>query len=127
MIDLNKTIADLLKDLAPVQFQFPDTTQIFPRLTIFCINNQSTLIFDGSERLSAVTYQIDTWDTPKNGNTRQRCEQLAVNVSTRMLAQGWKRDRSADMRDPSGLHRTMMQFSGYVDNVTGTVYRASNF
>ncbi|SHI25017.1 hypothetical protein SAMN02745823_03892 [Sporobacter termitidis DSM 10068] len=127
MVDLNHDIDELLNDIAPVQLQFPDTSQSFPLITLFGVDNSSNLILDGAERLSSIVLQLDAWDTSKNGNTRQRCNELAADVSARMIGRGWRRDQGREMRDPSGLHRYMMQFSGVVDNVTGAIYQKSRF
>ncbi len=127
MVDLNHDIKELLEDLAPLRLQFPDIKSTFPRFSLFGVNNSSNLILDGIERLSYIVLQIDAWDTAANGNTRQDCEQLAIQASDRMIAQGWKRDKATPFKDPSGLHRTLMQFSGFVDNVTGAVYQNSRF
>lgn len=124
MVDLNTAVAALLSDLVDgnVSLQFPDTKSAFPCISLSVVSNQSQLILDRVERLSFVSYQIDVWTDPQADKTRQQCEELAVSVSAAMLVAGWKRDNARPMRDPSGLRRSMLQFSGYVDNVTGKIY-----
>lgn len=127
MIDLNHDIDLLLNDLAPVELQFPDTSSDLPMISLSSVGNASNLILDGVERLSYIVLQLDVWDTSANGNTRQTCNQLAASVSGRMLSHGWKRDNGKEMKDPSRMHRYMLQFSGYVDNITSAVYANSKF
>lgn len=123
MIDLNQDIADLLSSIATVRPAFPHKGSTFPMISLTEINNSSNLILSGTERLSDVAYQIDVWDTPENGNTREQCEQLSIQVSAKMISAGFKRDTAKFIDDPSGLHRKMMQFSGAADNENKKVYR----
>jgi hypothetical protein len=49
--------------------------------------------------------------------------QLAGTVSEAMISAGFTRVTGKLMHDPSGLHRYMMGFTGWVDNKTKTIYR----
>lgn len=124
MIDMNKWTAALLKDVCTVQSIFPETSSAFPYVSLIEINNSSAAILDGEERYSRYDCQIDVWDTAKNGRSPLRCTQLATQVNSTMISAGFKRGTGKLKKDPSsGLHRYMMQFTGWVDNVTQKVYR----
>ena len=123
MIDMNKAVADLLKPVCNVQVTFPETDSEFPYVSLSEIGNTAAAILDSEERYSRYECQLDVWDTTKNGNTPERCVQLAETVSEAMVTVGFTRVTGKLMHDPSGLHRYMMGFTGWVDNKTKTIYR----
>ena len=87
MVDLNRPVFLMLKDIAPVQLEFPDTKAKFPLITITEIANVEDYSVEGVECISDITYQIDVWD----------------NMFKRTLGRGFT--------DPSGLQRKMMYFT----------------
>lgn len=124
MIDLTKDIAALLSPIAHVESEFPDTNQSFPLFTISQIDNSSAVVIDGAERYSRYEFQLDTWDTPKNGRSALRCVQLSVQANEALTLAGFTRGNGKQFKDPgNGLHRNMAPYVGYVDNVTGLIYR----
>ena len=123
MIDMNQEVADLLKDICIVQLAFPEVSSSFPYASLTEISNSSAAVLDGAERYSRYECQLDVWDTAKNGRTPMRCSQLAGQISSAMVAAGFSRGNSKLLKDPSGLHRYMMQFTGWVDNIEKKVYR----
>jgi len=104
MMDMNKEVAAVLKDICTVQLAFPEVNSEFPYVSL-------------SE------CQLDVWDTAENGSTPERCVKLAGTVSDTMISAGFTRVAGKLMKDPSGLHRYMMGFTGWVDNKTKTIYR----
>ena len=123
MIDMNKVVADLLESVCTIQLAFPETDLDFPCVSLSEIGNIAAAILQGKERYSRYECQLDVWDTAKNGNTPEHCVQLAAAVSEAMVTAGFTRVTGKLMHDPSGLHRYMMGFTGWVDNKTKTIYR----
>lgn len=123
MIDMNKEVADLLKDVCTVQLAFPAVNSAFPYVSLTEIGNSSAAVLNGEERYSRYECQLDVWDTATAGRSPSRCAQLAAQISTVMIAAGFSRGSAKLMKDPSGLHRYMMSFTGWVDNIEKKVYR----
>lgn len=123
MIDMNREVAGLLKDICTVQLAFPEIDSDFPYVSLTEIGNSSAAVLNGAERYSRYECQLDVWDTTKNGSTPERCVQLAETVSEAMISAGFTRVTGKLMQDLSGLHRYMMGFTGWVDNKTKTIYR----
>ena len=107
MVDMNLPLYHLLKDIARVETEFPDTDSAFPVITIVEVSNPSGVIYEGKELNSSVTYQVDVWD---NGKSRQECERIASEVSKKLIANHFTRPMSRGFKDPSGLHRKTMYF-----------------
>lgn len=114
MVDLHVTIYNLLKEIAPVSLEFPDTGAAFPLITITEVTNTSGLIVDGQEHITDVTYQLDVWD---NYADRGRCEYIANEVNNVMVQHRFQRVLGRGFRDASGLHRKMMYFKTRAINV----------
>lgn len=123
MIDLNREVAALLKSICTVQPAFPEINSDFPYVSLTEIGNSSAAVLNGEERYSRYECQIDVWDTAKNGRSPSRCAQLAGQISAAMISAGFSRGNAKLMKDPGGLHRYMMQFTGWVDNKEKKVYR----
>lgn len=122
MIDPNKPIAQLISPVCPnVELSFPKGQPSFPLTTITVIDNNSEVVLDGAERFSGIVVQLDVWDDQP---TRERCEQVACAVSDRMIAAGFIRQSSPDLKEDS-LQRVCMTFRGTVDNKTYEVYARS--
>lgn len=123
MIDMNREVAAVLKDICTVQLAFPEVNSEFPYVSLSEIGNTAAAILDSKERYSRYECQLDVWDTAENGSTPERCVKLAETVSDTMISAGFTRVAGKLMKDPSGLHRYMMGFTGWVDNKTKTIYR----
>ena len=108
MLDLNVAIFTLLKPVAKVELEFPDTGKSFPIITIAEISNLPDLIVEGKEKISDITYQVDVWD---NGKDRQTCERIANEVSHVLIQNHFERIMARGFKDPSGLHRKTMYFN----------------
>lgn len=107
MVDLNVPIYQMLKGVARVELEFPETTAKFPLITINEVSNTADLVIDGEEWRSDITYQIDVWD---NGKDRSLVEVIANQVSHILTANHFWRTMSRNLKDPSGLHRKTMYF-----------------
>lgn len=114
MVDLNRPVFLMLKDVATVELEFPDTKAKFPIITITELTNTEDMSIEGREVLSDITYQIDVWD---NGSTREKCEETAGEVSRIMTANHFTRVLGRGFKDVSGLHRKMMYFKTNVINL----------
>lgn len=114
MVDLNVAIYNLLKEIAPVSLEFPDTGAKFPLITITEVTNTSGVIVEGREHTTDATYQLDVWD---NSVDRSRCEYIANKVNNVMVQHHFTRVLGRGFRDTSGLHRKMMYFKTSAINV----------
>lgn len=123
MIDMNKEVAALLKDICTVQSAFPEINSDFPYVSLAEIGNSTAAVLNNEERYSRYECQIDVWDTAKNGRSPSRCAQLAQQVSAAMVRAGFNRGNAKLLKDPGGLHRYMLPFTGWVDNIEKKVYR----
>jgi len=124
MIDMNREVADLLKELCTVQPAFPEINSLFPYVSLTEIGNSSAAVLNNEERYSRYECQIDVWDTSKCGRSPLRCSQLAGRVSAAMIAAGFNRGAGKLTKGTSGNpHRYMMSFTGWVDNKEMKVYR----
>jgi hypothetical protein len=123
VVDINNEVATLLKDIATVQLAFPEINSQFPYVSLTEVTNSSAAVLNGKERYTRYECQIDVWDTTKNGRSPARCVQLAGQICDAMISAGFNRGTGKLMKDPSGLHRYMMQFTGWVDNDQIRVYR----
>lgn len=123
MIDMNREVAGLLKSICTVQSAFPEINSKFPYISLTEISNSSAAVLNGRERYSRYECQIDVWDTAAHGQSPSQCAALAGQVSAAMVAAGFSRGNAKLMKDPSGLHRYMMSFTGWIDNKEKKVYR----
>ncbi len=114
MVDLNRPVFLMLKDLAKVQQEFPGTDSVFPVITINEINNTDYYNIENAEVASDVTFQVDVWD---NGDTRENCENLAIEVSKVLTENSFRRTSSKSLKDESGLNRKMMYFNIKIINL----------
>ena len=123
MIDMNKEVSGLLQSICTVQLAFPEIDSDFPYVSLTEIGNSCAAVLFGEERYSRYECQIDVWATAANGNSPARCAQLAGQVSAAMISAGFVRGSAKLKKDPSGLHRYMMPFTGWVDNKEKKIYR----
>lgn len=114
MVDLNRPVFLMLKEIAPVQLEFPDTKAKFPLITITEIANIEDYSVEGVERISDITYQIDVWD---NGCDIQTCSEIAGKVNAVMTRNLFRRTLGRGFTDPSGLQRKMMYFTTKAMNI----------
>ena len=108
MVDLNRPIYLMIEDIARVELEFPSTDAEFPVITLTEINNADILNFDNKEYGSDVTFQIDVWD---NGDTREKCEEIASKVSERLTQNSFVRTSARGFKDENGLQRKTMKFN----------------
>lgn len=122
MIDMNREVAGLLKGICTVQLTFPEIDSVFPYVSLTEIDNSSAAVLNGAERYSRYECQLDVWDTAENGSSPERCSKLAEQISSAMISAGFSRGVGKLMKDPSGLHRYILDFTGWVDNKEKKVY-----
>jgi hypothetical protein len=123
MIDMNPEIAGLVKDICTLQFEFPEVNSTFPYVSLTEIGNSTAAVVNGEERYIRYDGQLDVWDTAKNGRSASRCMQLATKLGNAIVLAGFDRGQARLIKDPSGLHRCMIPFHGWVDTKTKKVYR----
>lgn len=119
MVDINRDIFLILKDIARVELEFPGTDAKFPVITITEVTNTEDYSVEGVERISDITYQIDVWD---NGGDPRLCNEIAAQVSSLMTKKIFKRTLGRGFRDASGLWRNMMYFTGKTLNKGEMLY-----
>lgn len=117
MLDINIIIPPLLEDIIALEPQFPEIVPEFPLAVLTPLDIGSGTIISGEERLAAVSFQIDVYDTEL-----RRCTETALKISARLISRGFVRGSGADIPE-DGLHRRTMTFSAAIDEHTGLVYR----
>lgn len=117
MLDVNIIIPPLVEDMIRLEPQFPEVVPEFPLAVLTPLDIGSGTIISGEERLAAVSFQIDVYDT-----NLQRCTGTALALSARLISRGFVRGSGADIAE-NGLHRRTLTFSASIDEQTGLVYR----
>ena len=117
MLDVNIIIPPLVEDIVRLEPQFPEIVPEFPLAVLTPLDVGSGTIISGEERLAAVAFQIDVYDTDL-----RRCTETALEISARLISRGFVRDSGADIPE-NGLHRRTLSFSAVIDEQTGFVYR----
>ena len=112
MLDINIIIPPLVEDIVRLEPQYPEIVPEFPLAILTPLDMGS-----GEERLAAVSFQVDVYDTKL-----QRCTETALKISARLISRGFVRNSGADIRE-DGLHRRTLTFSAAIDEHTGLVYR----
>lgn len=106
MVDLNKYIADALKEFAPVELAGSESKEKIPAIVIEQVSNKANTVINGEDRTSDIYYQIDVYAC-----TARETNELAVKVGNAMTKLGFVRTNGATM----GIQRYMMTFSVRVD------------
>ncbi len=115
MVDLNREIYNILKEIATVEPEFPTAdSEGFPIITINEVSNVESFETEGAEVASDITFQVDIWD---NTQTLERVNTLAIKASALMYKHRYKRILGRGFTDLSGLKRNMMYFKITVINL----------
>ena len=117
MLDVNIIIPPLVEDIVRLEPQFPEIVPEFQLAVLTPLDVGSGTIISGEERLAAVAFQIDVYDTDL-----RRCTETALKISARLISRGFVRDSGADIPE-NGLHRRTLSFSAVIDEQSGFVYR----
>lgn len=117
MLDINIIIPPLVEDIVRLEPQFPEIVPEFPLAVLTPLDTGSGTIISGEERIAAVEFQIDVYDTEL-----RRCTGIALAISARLISRGFVRNSGADIPE-NGLHRRTLTFSAAIDEHTGLVYR----
>lgn len=117
MIDVNALIPPMLEDIIPIEPQFPEKVPSFPLGILTPLDPGSGVILSGEERLAAVQFQIDVYDTQL-----QRCEETALKISRRLIQRGFVRTAGGSIKE-NQLRRRTMTFSAKIDEHTGFIFR----
>lgn len=127
MLDVNIIIPPMVEDIVRLEPQFPEIVPDFSQATVAPLAILTPLdvgsgaIVSGEERLAAVSFQIDVYDT-----NLQRCTGTALALSARLISRGFVRNSGADIRE-NGLHRRTLTFSATIDEHTGQIYRRNTW
>lgn len=127
MLDVNIIIPPMVEDIVRLEPQFPEIVPDFSQATVAPLAILTPLdigsgaIVSGEERLAAVSFQIDVYDT-----NLQRCTGTALALSARLISRGFVRNSGADIRE-DGLHRRTLTFSAAIDEHTGQIYRRNTW
>ena len=106
MLDLNKKIANLLKDIAPVELAGSEKELVLPSIYIEQVTNSQEVYFDKKDFLTAFIYQLDIY-----AETPQRCCEIAQAVADVMQENGWQRSNG----EPLGRQRYTLTYKALVD------------
>ncbi len=86
MLDIAPKIANLLKDIAPVELAGSEKELEMPCIYIEQVTNSTNVAFDNRDFLSEISYQIDIYaETPK------KCAEMAQAVDDIMQDNGFSR------------------------------------
>lgn len=127
MLDINIIIPPMVEDIVRLEPQFPEIVPDFSQATVAPLAILTPLdvgsgaIVSGEERLAAVSFQIDVYDTKL-----QRCTGTALALSARLISRGFVRNSGADIKE-DGLHRRTLTFSAAIDEHTGQIYRRNTW
>ena len=121
MLDINIIIPPLVEDIVRLEPQYPEIVPEFPLAILTPLDMGSGVILSGEERLAAVSFQVDVYDT-----NLQRCTETALEISRRLIARGFVRNSGADIPE-DGLHRRTLTFSGFIDEHTGHIHRRNTW
>ncbi|MCQ2464381.1 MAG: hypothetical protein MJ095_02215 [Oscillospiraceae bacterium] len=114
MVDLNKYVADILKQIAPVELANSEENEKIPCITIDQYGNSTDAVINGKEYLSDVFIQVDVYGcTPKETN------EMAVKASGELTRNGFQRTAGRSM----GTTRYMMTFCVKVDEISKHFYQ----
>jgi hypothetical protein len=86
MLDIAPKIANLLKDIAPVELAGSEKPLEMPCIYIEQVANTANVAFDNRDFLTEITYQIDIY-----AETPQKCAEMAQAVDDIMQDNGWQR------------------------------------
>ncbi len=118
MIDVNAIIPPMLADIIALEPQFPEIVPSFPLGILTPLDPGSGVVLSGEERIAAVQFQIDVYDT-----RLQRCEETALKISRRLIQRGFNRNAGGTLKEKQ-LRRRTMTFSAKIDEHTGLIYRS---
>ena len=104
MLDINIIIPPLVEDIVRLEPQYPEIVPEFPLAILTPLDMGSGVILSGEERLAAVSFQIDVYDT-----NLQRCTETALNISARLISRGFVRNYADVQRGDRRTHRTSLQ------------------
>ena len=111
MLDLNKKIGDLLKELAPVELAGSEIEFTLPSIYISMVSNNTDVSMDNNDFLTRFVYQIDAYaETPK------KCCEIAAAIDSIMQENGWKRSNGALI----GRQRYMLTYTAIVSEKFST-------
>ena len=90
MLDLNKKIADLLKELAPVELAGSEKEFTLPSIYREMTSNNTDVAMENKDFLTKFIYRINAYaETPK------KCCEMAQAIDTIMQENGWQRNNGA--------------------------------
>lgn len=111
MLDLNKKIADLLKELAPVELAGSEKEFMMPSIYISMVSNNTSVAMENKDFLTRFVYQIDAYaETPK------KCCEMAAAIDNIMQENGWQRSNGALI----GRQRYMLTYKAIVSEKFST-------
>jgi hypothetical protein len=90
MLDLNKKIATLLSDIAPVELAGSEKPLQLPSIYIEMVSNMTDVGFDNRDFLTQFVYQIDVY-----AETPQKCCEMAQCIDNVMQDNGWQRTQGS--------------------------------
>ena len=113
MLDINVKIANLLKELAPVELAGSEKPLEMPCIYIEQVSNSNDVTFDNKDFLTDISYQIDIY-----AETPRICAEMAQAVSDIMQENGFTRSNAIPME----RQRYVLTFRGKVSEKY-SVYR----
>jgi hypothetical protein len=115
-LQTSTALATLLGAGTRIFYKKPDvkSTNIFPRITYFEIDNTGSLYADNQEIASAILYQIDLWSTRTASLT-----ETAIEVDSIMTGLDFRRLAAPDLDDPDpNINHKAMRFRNDYEDPT---------
>lgn len=121
MLDVNSIIPPMVEDIVRLEPQYPDIVPSFPLGVLTALDSGAGVILSGEERLAAVSFQIDVYDTDL-----RRCAETAAALSARLISRGFGRTSGGAIRE-NGIYRRTLSFAALIDEHTGSIYRRNTW
>ncbi len=115
MIDIKPYVAELLKEVAPVELSFNENFCSLPVIVITETENEAQVVINNTDRVSRITIQVDIY-----GENAKATEEIAVNVSALLTAAGFIRSLAESIYDEH-KPRKCMRFRCGVDEAAGRI------
>ena len=93
MIDIKPYIAEILKDIAPVELSFNENFRTLPVILITETENDARVVINNTDRISRIVIQLDVY-----GEKAESTEKMAVSINNALTEKGFRAARADQPR-----------------------------